>query len=225
MKVKLDKVTKKFGQIVALDDISFEVNKGDFVFITGKSGAGKSTVIALILAEIKPTQGEVWVNDLLLNKARSGKLLILRRQIGVIYQDFRLLANKTVKENITVALEVAGYKEGDWREKLNQVLETVSLGERSELFPSQLSGGELQRACLARALAINPKMVIADEPTGNLDPETIWQFMGLLNSVNELGVTVIMATHNFDIVNSMGRRVIRLDQGKLISDKKKGKYE
>lgn len=225
MKVKFDQVSKKFGDITALEDITFEISSGDFVFVTGRSGAGKSTLMGLILAEINPTKGEVWVDEILLNKARSKKISGLRRQMGVIYQDFRLLENKTVRENILTALEIAGSEKKNWQKKMADVLLAVDLEERIDLFPSQLSGGELQRACLARALAIDPKIVMADEPTGNLDPETSWQFMNLLREINEQGATVIMSTHNFDVVNSMCQRVIKLDAGKLIFDKKESKYE
>lgn len=225
MKINFEKVTKKFGDFTALEDISFEIKQGEFVFITGKSGVGKSTVIKLILGEIFPTQGEVSVNDFSLAEIKKKKILELRRQIGTIYQDFRLLSNKTVEENVLVALDIVKKNEADWAKKLEEVLKLSGLEERADFFPAQLSGGELQRTCLARALIMEPKIIIADEPTGNLDPEGGWQLMALLKEINQKGTTIIMATHNFDIVNSMKKRVIKLEKGKLISDKKKGEYE
>lgn len=225
MKIKFEKVTKKFGDFTALEDISFEIKQGEFVFITGKSGVGKSTVIKLILGEIFPTQGEVSVNDFSLAEIKKKKILEFRRQIGTIYQDFRLLSNKTVEENVLVALDIVKKSEADWAKKLEEVLKLSGLEERADFFPAQLSGGELQRTCLARALIMEPKIIIADEPTGNLDPEGGWQLMALLKEINQKGTTIIMATHNFDIVNSMKKRVIKLEKGKLISDKKKGEYE
>ncbi len=225
MIIRFDKVTKRFGQVVALENVSFEIKQGEFVFITGRSGAGKTTVIKLILAEFQPTEGEVWVGDYCLNRVKKKEVLALRRQIGVVFQDFRLLTNRTLKENILLALRVAGYRQPDWPEKLAQVLKLVGLEGREEFFPAQLSGGERQRACLARALIVEPKILLADEPTGNLDPETSWQLMDLLTKINKKGTTVVMATHNFDIVNSLRQRVIKLEAGQLVFDKKRGKYE
>ena len=225
MKVEFDRVTKQFGELVALEDISFKISQGEFVFLTGRSGAGKSTVIRLILGEILPTKGEVWLDDCCLSQAKAKEILSFRRQIGVVFQDFRLLNDKTLEENILIALNVVGYRQDDWREKLIRVLKTVDLVDRARFFPAQLSGGELQRACLARALIVNPKIILADEPTGNLDPETSWELMSLLRKINRRGTTVIMATHNFDIVNSLRYRVIKLESGKLIFDKKQGQYE
>jgi len=225
MVIRFNNVSKKFGEVVALKNVSFEIKQGEFVFITGRSGAGKSTIIRLILAEILPTEGEVWLDDHCLNRAKTKEILALRRQIGVVFQDFRLLTNRTLKENILLALRVIGYRQSDWLEKLNRVLSLVGLKGREEFFPAQLSGGELQRACLARALIVEPKVILADEPTGNLDPETSWELMDLLKKINRQKTTVIMATHNFDIVNSLRQRVIKLEAGRLIFDKKRGKYE
>lgn len=225
MRIKFNKVTKKFGEIVALENIAFKIKRGDFAFITGRSGAGKSTIISLVLGEMLPTEGEVWIDDLCLNKAKQRQILSLRRQMGVIYQDFRLLNDRTVRENILIALDVVKYDKGDWQKSLEKVLKTIGLEDRIDFFPAQLSKGELQRVCLARALIAEPKILMADEPTGNLDPENSWELMNLLKRINKKGTTVIMATHNFDIVNSMQKRVIKLEKGKLASDKKKGKYE
>jgi len=225
MKIEFDKVAKRFGDLVALDHVSLEINKGEFVFITGKSGAGKSTIVRLIMGEYRADSGDVWVDGILMNKAKVRDIIKLRRKMGVIYQDFRLLKNKTVKENILIALDIVGYKDENWLEHFSEVLKKVGLEGKDDFFPAQLSGGELQRVCLARALIVKPKVLIADEPTGNLDPEHSWQLIKLLKKINKDGTTVIMATHNFDIVNSMGKRVIKIDKSKLVSDKKKGKYE
>ncbi len=218
MKVKLDKVKKEFGEVTALDDISLRINKGDFVFITGRSGAGKTTILKLILGEYKPTAGEVWVAETNLNQARAKQVLKLRRSMGIIYQDYRLLNYKTVKENILVALDVVGDDKGNRQKRLEEVLSVVGLDKRIDFFPAQLSGGELQRVCLARALIIEPKLLMADEPTGNLDPETSWELMNLLKKINQRGTTVIMSTHDFDIVNSMDIRTIKLKQGRRVDN-------
>lgn len=218
MKIKFEQVGKKFGEITAIKDINLKINEGDFVFITGRSGAGKTTILKLILGEYRPTEGEVWVGEINLNQARPKRILELRRSMGVIYQDYRLLNYKTVRENILVALDVVGDDKGDRLKRLEDVLDIVGLKERIDFFPAQLSGGELQRVCLARALITEPKLIMADEPTGNLDPETSWELMNLLKKINEKGTTVIMSTHDFDIVNSMDKPTIKLEKGKRVDD-------
>lgn len=226
MRIVFSDVTKKFGSVTAIKDISFKVKPKEFVFITGRSGAGKSTVLKLIRGEYFPDQGTVEVDDLTVNrKTRKKKIINLRRKIGTVYQDYRLLKRQTVAENILMALDVVGLKKGNKVEKLRQVLGKVNLTDRQNMFPAQLSGGELQRVCLARALIINPELLMADEPTGNLDPETGWEIMNLLEKINKSGTTVVMATHDFDIIDSAGKRVIKLEKGGLIYDKEKGKYE
>lgn len=225
MKIKFDNVSKKFGSVVALDSTSFKVDKGEFVFITGRSGAGKSTVLSLLIRELLPTEGEIWIDELSIKGLKPQEFLKLRRRMGVIYQDFRLLSRMTVGENILLALDVQRIKKDLWQERLASTLKVVGLEERVNAFPAQLSGGELQKVALARVLVCHPKLILADEPTGNLDPESSWELVNLLKEINEKGTTVIMATHNFDIVNSMSKRVIKLERGKLVSDKKKGKYE
>jgi cell division transport system ATP-binding protein len=227
MRIKFTKVSKKFGPIVAVDDISFKVNSGDFVFITGPSGAGKTTIIRLICLSLLPSEGELSLGDLVVEerkKPRRKDVLKHRRRVGVIFQDFQLVPEYTVEENIAVALDILGTKGEKKKKKIEEVLEKVSLADRKRAFPAQLSGGELQRVCLARALAMNPKVLLADEPTGNLDPESSWQLMDLLTEINKEGTTVIMATHNSEIVDSLKKRVITLRQGRLVSDVKKGKY-
>jgi cell division transport system ATP-binding protein len=226
MRIKFDDVTKEFGVIKAINNISFEVKPEEFVFITGKSGAGKSTILKLIRGEYFPDSGKVVVDDLEMNqKTKRKDVLSLRRRIGMVHQDYRLLRRQTVAENILMALAVIGDKEEDREKKLKEVLEKVNLLSRINMFPAQLSGGELQRVCLARALIIEPELLMADEPTGNLDPETSWEIMDLLEKINQAGTTVVMATHDFDIVNSAGKRVVKLEEGDLVHDKEKGKYE
>jgi cell division transport system ATP-binding protein len=223
--IKFDKVTKKFGEITALDDISFEIEPGETVFLTGPSGAGKTTLIKLILREFKPTSGEIVIDGLNLDSLKRKEIAALRRKLGVVFQDFKLLADRTIRENIALALEVASQDNQESEKEIDKVLKLVGLSERADLFPSQLAGGELQRACIARALVVNPEILIADEPTGNLDITTAWQIVNLLQEINKLGKTVLIATHNFEIVNSLKTRVIELNDGKLIRDEKKGKYQ
>ncbi len=226
MRIKFTDVTKEFGVVKAIHDISFEVKPKEFIFITGKSGAGKSTVLKLIRGEYFPDNGEVVVDDLKINKKTKRKdILSLRRRIGMVHQDYRLLRRQTVAENILMALAVVGDKDENREEKLKEVLDKVNLLSRINMFPAQLSGGELQRVCLARALIIEPDLLMADEPTGNLDPETSWEIMDLLEKINQTGTTVVMATHDFDIVNSAGKRVVKLEDGGLAHDKENGKYE
>lgn len=222
--VKFENVTKNFGSTTALEGVSFVIEPGEFVFIIGPSGAGKSTLIKLILREFLPTEGLIKVKENNLQEIPKKKLPEYRKKIGMVFQDFKLLFDRTVFENVALALRVLGEKEEEINRKVENILELVGLKERMDFFPSQLSGGELQRICLARAVVGEPEIIIADEPTGNLDIGTARQIVNLLKKINETGKTVIMATHNFEIVNSMNQRVIELNEGKLISDKKKGKY-
>ena len=223
--VKFDEVTKKFGEITALDKASFEIEPGEFVFITGPSGAGKTTIVKLILRTYLPTSGKVKAVNYDLSELKKKDLLKLRRNIGVVFQDFKLIVDRTVGENVALTLRVLGKEEEEIKKEVPKILKLVGLAERENFFPSQLAGGELQRTCLARAVIGQPEIVLADEPTGNLDLATSWQIIKLLQKINQMGKTVIMATHNFEIVNSMKERVIELDKGKLISDKMKGKYK
>lgn len=209
---------------MALDRASFEIKPGEFVFITGPSGAGKTTIVRLILREYLPTSGEIKVGEYDLREMKKKDVPRLRRNIGVVFQDFKLLTDRTVWENVALALRVLGKGEEEINKEIPKILKLVGLEERTNLFPSQLAGGELQRAGLARAVIGQPDIIIADEPTGNLDLATAWQIIRLLQKVNKMGKTVIMATHNFEIVNSMKERVIELNEGKVVSDKKKGKY-
>ncbi len=217
-------VTKKFGGIVALEDISFKIDKGEFVFLTGPSGAGKTTIIKLILGEYLPTSGEIEVNEKKVNKIPKRKLYLWRRSIGVIFQDYKLLNNRTVIENISLPLQIQRFGGSEIRSRVEKTLALVKLTERAELFPAQLAGGELQRTALARAIITAPEVLLADEPTGNLDPETSLAMVKLFKEINEKGTTILMATHNKDIVDAFKSRVIELDKGKVVRDEKEGKY-
>lgn len=222
--LSFDKVSKKFGKHLALDDITFKVNKGEFVFLVGASGAGKTTILRLIIKDMNPTHGLIKLNDIDIVKLSSNKVPILRRKVGMIFQDFKILTDRTIFENIAITLEILGKKPQEIRTKVDEVLSMVGLEYKRNFFPIQLSAGELQRASIARAIVGKPAMLLADEPTGNLDPKTGWEILRVLNEINKNGTTVIMATHNVDIVNSMDKRVIKLAKGKIIKDESKGKY-
>lgn len=222
--IKFDKVSKKFGQNPVLEDIDFLIDSGEMVFLTGPSGSGKTTLIKLIVKEIQPTSGKIVVNDLELDHLKETDLLNLRRHIGMVFQDFRLLFDRTVGENVALALEVIGEPEKTFPERVKEVLDLVDLEEKIDYFPSQLAGGELQRACLARAMVAQPEILIADEPTGNLDIATSWQIMNLFKKINQMGKTVLIATHNVEIVDSFDKRVLEIDRGRIVRDEKKGRY-
>lgn len=212
-------VSKSFGSIKALDDISFSIDEGEFVFITGKSGAGKTTLLRLLMREVKPTSGEIIFDGEDIHNLKSKKIPELRRKMGVVFQDFRLLGEKTVRENIELALAVASVPREEWAPRIEHVLNLVGLSDRTDLFPGQLSGGETQRASLARALIVNPKLIFADEPTGNLDWETADEVMDLLTKINKEGKTVIVTTHHKSIVDEYKKRVIEMKKGKIVHDK------
>jgi cell division transport system ATP-binding protein len=222
--IKFENVTKKFGEVTALDGVSFTVEPGEFVFIIGPSGAGKSTLAKLILREFLPTGGLIKVKDFIINELPKKKIPEYRRRIGVVFQDFKILSDRTVFENVALSLRILNEAEEKIEQKVLNILDLVGLKQKADFFPSQLSGGELQRTCLARAVVGEPEIIIADEPTGNLDIGVARQIVELLKKINEEGKTVVMATHNFEIVNTLNQRVIELDKGKLISDQKKGKY-
>ena len=210
---------------VALTDVNVVIPAGDFVFLVGPSGAGKSTFIRLLIREQMPTAGRVVVAGRDLARMRRRDVPRLRRRIGIVFQDFRLLPAKTVFENVAFALEVTGSSRADIRRRVPQLLNLVGLHEHDEHLPTQLSGGEQQRVAIARALVHDPAMLIADEPTGNLDPVTSWEIIQLLIQINELGTTVLMATHNQEIVNAMRRRVLALEHGTLVRDESGAAYE
>jgi cell division transport system ATP-binding protein len=210
-------VSKSFGNIRALDNVNFKIEKGEFVFIVGPSGSGKTTVLRLLLREFKPTSGQIIFDNTDITNLRKRDVPILRQRIGVVFQDFKLLKDRTVRENIEVALAVANVDQKEWQVRVDQVLKLVGLGRRADLFPAQLSGGELQRVALARALVVNPKVIFADEPTGNLDWETAGVIMDLLEKVNKEGKTVIVTSHNREIMSKLKKRVIQLKDGKNVS--------
>ncbi len=219
MKVIFDQVDKKFGIVYALKDISFEINQGEFVFIIGNSGAGKSTLLKLILNQLKPTSGKILLGDIDLTKSNKDDVNNTRRKIGVVFQDYQIISDKTIEENIALILDIVNYPKEKIQSRIDKVIKEVNLGTRRFLFPSQLAGGELQRASLARALAIEPEVILADEPTGNLDPENSWNLVKLLKDINkENNTTIIMTTHNNEIVESMGKRVIKIDEGEIVKD-------
>lgn len=218
-------VTKIYpDQSVALRNVSFDVQKGEFVSLVGKSGAGKTTLLKLLLAEERPTEGEVLFGDLLVHQLSPSHLPELRRSIGMVFQDYKLLNSKTAYENVAYVMEVMGLEEDTIARDVGEVLEIVGLGERAHHYPFQLSGGEKQRVAIARALIHRPSCIVADEPTGNLDPYHTRDIISLLLKINELGTTVILATHNKEIVNRLGRRVLTLDEGQLVRDEEKGKF-
>lgn len=223
--ITFSQVTKTFGEITALSNVSFKVEDGEFAFITGPSGAGKTTIIRLILREILPDHGDIFLGKQKIAEIPQSQLPLFRREIGVVFQDFKLMLDETVFENIALALAVRGVAAKKQEEEVKRVLGEVGLATRADLFPAQLAGGELQRAVLARALVGKPQVLLADEPTGNLDPATSWQIVELLQEINKKGTTVVMATHNVAIVNKMQKHVIALDRGKVVRDQKNGKYE
>jgi cell division transport system ATP-binding protein len=223
--LKVQNVSKKFGNIVALEDISFEIEPGEFVFLTGHSGAGKTTLLRLILRELVPDTGEIYLDNQDITKLKNKDVPLLRQQIGTVFQDFKILPERTIGENVEVALAVIGLPRNEWRDRVAHVLNLVGLPDRMNLFPSQLSGGELQRVSLARALVVNPKIILADEPTGNLDWETAERIVSLFEKINQEGKTVLMATHNQNIIDKMKKRVIEVKGGKITRVTEKHKKE
>ncbi|MGH3334238.1 MAG: cell division ATP-binding protein FtsE [Nocardioides sp.] len=224
--IRFEKVTKTYaGQgHPALDQISVEVEKGEFVFLVGTSGSGKSTALRLVLRESRPTSGRVYVAGKEINRLASWKVPRLRRQIGTVFQDFRLLQNKNVSENVAFALQVIGKSKSEIRSLVPETLEMVGLEGKGDRMPDELSGGEQQRVAVARAFVNRPMILIADEPTGNLDPTTSVGIMKLLDRINRTGTTVVMATHDSSIVDQMRKRVIELDAGRVIRDQAQGVY-
>ncbi len=212
------------GHGVALEDVNFQIDPGEFVSLAGRSGAGKSTIIKLLIGEEKPSKGRVFFGQYEVNKLEDNELPAFRRHIGVVFQDFRLLPTKTAYENVAFALEVAGRPQREIAELVPQVLDMVGLGDKTKNFPHELSGGERQRVAIARAMIHRPEVVIADEPTGNLDPFHTFEIIKLLEKINQLGTTVVLATHDKEVINNLERRVITLDKGRLIRDEQKGKY-
>ena len=218
-------ISKEYeNNVRALSNVNLDIQKGEFVFIVGSSGAGKSTLIKLLLKEEEPTEGRIILNDMDITKVKNRRIPYIRRNIGVVFQDFRLLQNKTVYENVAFAMEIIGAQPKEIRRKVPMALSMIDLSRKASDFPDQLSGGERQRVSIARAIVNSPPVLIADEPTGNLDPDTAWEIMKALNDINGRGTTVLMATHAKDIVNNMKKRVIEIHDGRLIRDEQKGGY-
>ena len=215
-------VTKKYGDAVALQNATLHIDEGDFVFVVGPSGAGKSTFIKLMLKEITPDEGEIIINGKSLRKMSNREIPKLRRQVGMVFQDFRLLQNKTVYENVAFAMEVVHATPRTIARQVPAMLEVMGISDAKDRFPSELSGGEQQRVAIARAIINNPKILIADEPTGNLDKETAKEIMELMNMINRRGTTVVMVTHATEIVERMGKRVIAIDDGTIVADRRLG---
>jgi cell division transport system ATP-binding protein len=212
------------GGLTALKDINLKISRGEFVFIVGPSGAGKSTFIKLLFREELPTKGQIFFNGKNITRMRNRDIPFLRRRIGIVFQDFRLLPEKTAYENVAFAMEVVEASGKEIRKKVPQVLERVGLSHKADAKPSELSGGEQQRVALARALVNEPDVLVADEPTGNLDPDTSWEIMKLLSDINKRGTTVVVATHARELVNAMRKRVLQLDKGRLVRDEERGVY-
>lgn len=224
--IKLDNVSKKFGTgVFGLSGITLSVDNGEFVFLVGPTGSGKTTILRLLTREVLPTEGSIIVNDWDVVHMPKNKIPHLRKKVGVVFQDLKLLFDRTITENIRLPLEVAGIAPHEAKRRVEEVLTQVGLFSHKDKFPIQLSGGELQRAAIARALVLSPEILLADEPTGNLDSATSWEIVKLLSDINEKGTTVIMATHNGDIVKSLSKRVIELEKGHLVHDDKHKTHE
>ena len=223
--IHMNNVTKVYPNgSTGVENINLHINKGEFVFIVGSSGSGKSTLIKLLLKELDPTEGDIIINKVKTNELNRRQIPYLRRNLGVVFQDFRLLPNKTVYENVAFAMRVIEAPGRIIRRNVPAVLSLVGLGQKGRSYPNQLSGGEQQRTALARAIANNPPILICDEPTGNLDPETAYGIMKLLDDINKRGTTIVMATHARDIVDAMQKRVVTLHKGHIIRDIEKGGY-
>ena len=229
--ITLENVSKEYlahgrhpKPIVALRDVNLTINAGEFVSIVGTSGAGKSTLIRLLIAEEKPSHGSITIVDRDITKLKSSQLPYYRRKVGVVFQDFKLLPNKTVAENIAFALEVSDVSSSEIATRVPRILNLVGLTDRTNLYPDELSGGERQRTAIARALVHSPRILIADEPTGNLDPDNTWEVIDLLERINRAGTVVFLATHNKAVVDKLRRRVIVIDRGRVVSDEARSGY-
>ena len=221
--ITFDHVTKKYRTNIGLDDVSVHINKGDFVFLVGPSGAGKSTFIKLILKEIDADEGTIQVGDFEVTGLSNREIPMFRRKVGTVFQDFRLLPKKTVFENVAFAMEVLHKSPRQIRKQVPQILSLVGISDKAHKYPDELSAGEQQRVAIARAIVNNPTVLIADEPTGNLDPNTAWEIMDLLDQINLRGTTIVMVTHAKDIVDKMKKRVIAIERGRIVRDEQ-GQY-
>lgn len=223
--IKMSNVVKTYKTgVTAIHNLNLDIDKGDFVFIIGSTGCGKSTLIKMIYREEKPTSGKIIVGGLDVAKIRNSKVYKIRRKIGVVFQDFKLLNKSTVYENVAFALEVLGTPKDEIHTKVLKVLDLVGLKHKANNYPHELSGGEQQRVAIARSIVNGPKLLICDEPTGNLDPETSLEIMKVLDEINKMGTTIIMVTHDIDIVNKMNKRTILLDSGRILKNYEKGTY-
>ncbi len=223
--IELNNVTKEYiPGVAALDKVNLNIDKGEFVFVVGDSGSGKSTLIHLLMKELEPTSGEINVNGLNLNTMKRRKIPMYRRNVGVVFQDFRLLKDRNIYDNIAFALRVTEKSSKVIKEKVPAALSQVGLAQKYKAFPDELSGGEQQRVAIARAIVNEPAILLADEPTGNLDPTNSWDIMQLLAQANDRGTTVLVVTHNREIVNKMEKRVVALHKGAIVSDEEKGEY-
>jgi cell division transport system ATP-binding protein len=224
--IRLERVSKSYSEgIPALNNVSLEIEDGEFVFVVGDSGSGKSTLIKLLLKELEPTKGYIYIGGKNLSKIRRRQIPMFRRNIGVVFQDFRLLGDRNVYDNVAFAQKVIGEKNSRIKRKVPQMLSMVGLAEKYRSFPRQISGGEQQRVAIARALINEPGILLADEPTGNLDSNNAWEIMKLLEEINNRGTTVIVVTHNLEIVKLMKKRVITIKKGTIVSDSKRGDYD
>jgi len=223
--IRFQNITKIYPpNCLTLDDVSFEVSEKEFVSIVGKSGAGKTTLFKLLLAEEKPTKGRIFFKDQDIKKIKKSKLPYLRRKIGAVFQDYKLFPTKTVYENVAYVLQVIGASDKEIAHDVPEVLEIVGLSDKKDNFPCELSGGECQRVAIARALIHRPDVILADEPTGNLDPYNTAEIIRLLLNINNIGTTIILATHNKEVVNALKKRVITLENGKIVRDEEKGRF-
>ena len=223
--IKFRNVEKTYKNGVnAVYDMNLDIKKGEFVFVIGASGSGKSTLIKMLYREERPTNGEIYVGGINVAKVKNNKVYKLRRKIGIVFQDYKLLPKLTVYENVAFALEIYGLPTNEVKRKVLKALDLVGLKSKTKSYPNQLSGGEQQRVAMARAIVNSPKLLICDEPTGNLDPDTSLEVMKVIEKINDLGTTVVMATHDREMVNKMKKRVVLLDNGKLVKDYEKGSY-
>jgi len=222
--IYFDKVSKHYGDTRALDEVTLSIAPKEFVSIVGHSGAGKTTLLRLLLAEEKPTAGSVFFESIDVNDLPSTSLHHYRRKIGTVFQDFKLIPNKTAYENIAFAMEAAGRTDAEIASDVPYILELVNLSEKAGNFPRQLSGGEQQRIAIGRAIINQPEVIVADEPTGNLDPINAFEIVEILKKINELGTTVVITTHNKGVVDAVGRRVVTMDRGKIVRDDASGRY-
>ncbi len=222
--IKFENITKKYGKHAALNNVNLEIHKGEFISLVGQSGAGKSTLLSLVIGEERPDQGRILIDDIDVGRIRRSDIPFLRRKIGVVFQDIKLLPNRTAFENIAFAMEVAGETNHVIKKEVPKILEMVGLEEKAKAFPDEMSGGERQRIAIARSLVHKPVLLLADEPTGNLDSINAWDIIQLLLKINKSGTTVMLATHAKDLVNSIKKRVVTIEKGEIVYDQEKGKY-